>query len=131
MLSMYFWLFRNYLPLEKGRALHLNNLELFSSKDDLCQVWLELAQWFLRRKFLNFVNAFLLFGNYLSLEKALQRKIIEKCENKCMKFKNLLKNFTMFSQVSDVAHGPFVLLKVVLHSVLNGLNHKNDEKNIY
>ena len=31
--------FCNYLPLEKGRALHLNKLVSPSCKDDLCQVW--------------------------------------------------------------------------------------------
>ena len=64
-----FWLFRNYLPLEKGRALHLNKLEFPSPKDDLCQVWLKLTQWFWRRRFLKFVNVFLHFRNYLPLEK--------------------------------------------------------------
>ena len=44
-----FSLFRNYLHLEKGRALHLNKLESPSPKEDLYQVWLKLAQWFLRR----------------------------------------------------------------------------------
>ena len=42
-------LFRNYLPLEMGVALHLNNLESFSPKDPLCHVWLKLAQWFWSR----------------------------------------------------------------------------------
>ena len=50
-----FTLFRDYLPLEKGGALHLNKFESPSPKDALCQVWLKLAQWF-RRRFLNFVN---------------------------------------------------------------------------
>ena len=45
-----FSLFHNYLPLEKGGALHLNKLESPSSKDALCQVWLKLAQWFWRRR---------------------------------------------------------------------------------
>ena len=31
-----FSLFRNYLPLEKGGALHLNKLEFPSPKDALC-----------------------------------------------------------------------------------------------
>ena len=53
-----FLLFCNYLPLEKGVALYLNKLESPSPKDALCQVWLKLASWFLRRrwkceKFLN------------------------------------------------------------------------------
>ena len=39
-----------------------------SHKDALCQVWLKFAQWFWRRRFLNFVNVFSLFRNYLPLE---------------------------------------------------------------
>ena len=61
-----FSLFRNYLPSEKCRALHLNKLV---SKDTLCQVWLKLAQWFRRRRFSKCVNEVLLFCNYLPLEK--------------------------------------------------------------
>ena len=41
-------LFRNYLPLEKSRALHLSKLKFPSAKDDFCQVWLILAQWICR-----------------------------------------------------------------------------------
>ena len=63
-----FSLFRNYLPLEKGGALHLNKHEYPSPKDAMCQVWLKLAQWFLRRRFLNFVNVFSLFRYHLPLE---------------------------------------------------------------
>ena len=37
-----FLLFHNYLCLEKGVALHLNQLESPLSKDALCQVWLKL-----------------------------------------------------------------------------------------
>ena len=48
--SMYFSLFRYYLPLKKGVALQSNKLESPSPKDALCQVWLKLAQWFLRRR---------------------------------------------------------------------------------
>jgi hypothetical protein len=44
-----FSLFRYYLPLKKVSPLHLNNLESPSPKDDLCHVWLKLAQWFWRR----------------------------------------------------------------------------------
>ena len=44
-----FWLFRYYLPLEKGVALHLNKYESPLPKDALCQVWLKLAQWFLSK----------------------------------------------------------------------------------
>mgnify|MGYP003684193043 CR=1 FL=1 len=45
-----FSLFRNYLPLEEGRALHLNKTESPSPKDALCQVWLKLTMWFWRRR---------------------------------------------------------------------------------
>ena len=55
-----FSLFRNYLPLEKGMALHLDTLESPSIKDALCQVWMKLAQWFWRKRFLYFVNLYLL-----------------------------------------------------------------------
>ena len=64
-----FSLFCNYLPLEEGGALHLNKLESPSPKEALCLVWLKLAQWFWRRRFLNFVNAFSLFLTYVPLEK--------------------------------------------------------------
>ena len=65
-----FSIFRNYLPLEKGGALHLNKLESPSPKDALYEDWLKLAQWFWRRGFLNFVNVFSLFRNYLPLKMA-------------------------------------------------------------
>ena len=64
-----FLLFHNYLPLEKGKVLHLNKLESPLPKDALCQVWLKLAQWFWRRRFFNCINVFSLFCNYLPLEK--------------------------------------------------------------
>ena len=41
--------FHNYLLLEKDGALYLNKLESPSPKDALCQIWLILGQWFLRR----------------------------------------------------------------------------------
>ena len=44
-----FSLFRYYLRLEKGAALHLNKLKFPSSKDALCRVVLKLVQWYLRR----------------------------------------------------------------------------------
>ena len=43
-----FSVFCNYLPLEKSNPLRFNNLESPLPKDDLCQVWLKLAQWFWR-----------------------------------------------------------------------------------
>jgi hypothetical protein len=65
-----FLLFHNYLPLERVNPLHLNKLESPSPKDDLCQVWLKLAQWFWRR-FLNDYTPILHFCNYLPLEEDL------------------------------------------------------------
>ena len=45
-----FSLFRNYLPLEKRWALHLNKLESPSPKDALCQVWLKIGSLVLEKK---------------------------------------------------------------------------------
>ena len=45
----YVLLFCGYLPLEKSNPLHFNNLESPPPKDNLCQVWLKLAQRFWRR----------------------------------------------------------------------------------
>jgi hypothetical protein len=47
--SVFFHCICFYLPLMKRDALHLNKLESFPPKDDLCKVWLRLAQWFWRR----------------------------------------------------------------------------------
>ena len=68
--SVYFD-FRYYLPLEKGDPLPLNKLESPSPKDDLCQVWLKLAQWLWRGRFLNDPNRFLHFFDYLPFEEDL------------------------------------------------------------
>jgi hypothetical protein len=65
-----FFLFRYHFPLEKGYPLSLNKLESSSPKDDLCQVWLKLAQWFWRR-FLNDPTPFLHFCDYLPFEEYL------------------------------------------------------------
>ena len=74
-----FSLFLIYLPLGKAGVLHLKKLKSPSTQDALCQVWFKLAQWFWRRRFLNFVNEFLLFHNYLPLERdrALHLNILE------------------------------------------------------
>jgi hypothetical protein len=66
-----FSLFRYYIPLEKGYPLHLNKLESPSPKDDVYQVWLKLAQWFWRKRFLNDPIPFLHFCDYLPLEEEL------------------------------------------------------------
>jgi hypothetical protein len=41
-----FLLFPYYLPLEYGVALHMNKSDSPLPKDDLCQLWLQLAQRF-------------------------------------------------------------------------------------
>ena len=58
-----------------GGALHLNKLESPSPRDTLCQVWLKLAQWFLRRRFLKVVNLFLLIPNYLPFGKGVALRL--------------------------------------------------------
>ena len=65
---MYFCYFIIISPWKRAGCLHLYKLGSPSPKDVLCQVWLKLVQWFLRR-FLNFVNVFLLFHNIISLWK--------------------------------------------------------------
>jgi hypothetical protein len=57
--------------LEKGYPLHLKKLEFPLPKDDLCQFWLKLAQWFWRRRFLNDPTPFLHFFDYLPFEEDL------------------------------------------------------------
>jgi hypothetical protein len=65
-----FLLFHYNLPLEKGYPLSLNKFESPSPKDNLCQVWLKLAQWFWRR-FFNDPIPFLHFCDYLLFEEDL------------------------------------------------------------
>ena len=56
-----FLLFCNHIPLENCTVIYLNKLESLSPKNALCRFCLKLAQWFWRRKLLNFDNVFLLF----------------------------------------------------------------------
>jgi hypothetical protein len=60
-----FLLFCYNLSLEKGNPLHLNKLKSPPPKDNLCQVWLKLAQWFWRRRLLNDPTPFSHFCDYL------------------------------------------------------------------
>ena len=74
------FLFQNWI------VPYFNNFEYPLPKGALCQVWLKLAQWFWKRflnfvsvfsglcnslpnRFFNFVYVFLLFGNYVPLQK--------------------------------------------------------------
>jgi hypothetical protein len=56
--------------LEKDYPLRLNKIESPTPKNDLCQVWLKLAQW-CRRRFLNDNTPFLHFCDYLPFEEDL------------------------------------------------------------
>jgi hypothetical protein len=58
-------------PLGKGLSHSFKKFEYPSPKDNLCQVWLELAQWFWRRRFLNDPIPFLHFCDYLPFEEDL------------------------------------------------------------
>ena len=64
-------------PLGNGGLLFEQTWVLIP-KNALCQVWLILAEGFRRRRFFNFVNVFLLFGNYLSFEKTTDKFWSEK-----------------------------------------------------
>jgi hypothetical protein len=54
-----------------GRGAIMNKLESPPSKDDLCQVWLKLAIWFWRRRFLNDPTPFLHFCDFHTFEEDL------------------------------------------------------------
>jgi hypothetical protein len=56
--------------LGEGIYPSFKTLESSTSKDDLCQVWLELVQWFWRR-FLNDLTPFLHICDYLPSEEDL------------------------------------------------------------
>jgi hypothetical protein len=58
-------------PLGDGYRLHLNKLESPRPKNDLCQVWLKMAQWFWRRSFSNDPTPFSHFCDYLPFEEDL------------------------------------------------------------
>ena len=78
-INIHFWEELLYHNIDKERKkfvylLYMNCMVLIckswvsSHKDASCQVCLKLAPWFLRGRFLNFVNAFPLFHNYLPME---------------------------------------------------------------
>ena len=68
-ISQIYFSFLLLYPRGTGLAIHLNKVEFPYPKNALCQVWLTLAQWLGRRRFLNFINVFSLFWFYLHLEK--------------------------------------------------------------
>ena len=67
-LSMYFHYFVIIAPWKRAGPFIWTKLNPLHPEDDLCNVWLKLAPWFLRR-FLKFVNVFSLFRNCLPLKK--------------------------------------------------------------
>ena len=58
-------------PFWKLNRPYLFKVKFPTSKVTLCQVWLKLDQWVLRRRLLNFVNVFLLLRYYLFLKKGM------------------------------------------------------------
>ena len=62
-------------PLEEVVTLHFIIFESPLLKDTLCQVWLKLAKWFSRRRFLKVVYVLSLCGYYLPLEKCIALKL--------------------------------------------------------
>jgi hypothetical protein len=67
---VYFYSFAIISPWRRAIPLPLNKIESLPSKDDLCQVWLKLAQWFWRR-FLNDPTPFLQSCDYLPFEEGM------------------------------------------------------------
>ena len=74
-----FSLFRNYLPFDKGGALHLNKLESPSPKDALCQVGMKLALWFWRRRF--FLISSMYFHYFVSFLHIMIKHNVNFCKN--------------------------------------------------
>ena len=66
---MYFHYFLIISPWKRAGPFFWTNLNPLYSRMFCAKVWLKLAQWFWRRRFLNFVNVFSLFRYYLPLEK--------------------------------------------------------------
>ena len=65
---MYFRYFVIISPWKKAWSSIWTKLKSPSPNDALCKVWLKLAKWFLRSRFLNFANLFSLFRNFFHLE---------------------------------------------------------------
>ena len=98
--------------MEKGVVLHLNKLESPLPKDALSQDWLKLAQWFWRKRFVCFVNVFLLFRYYL-LESPLPSGFFSSTLElrKKLKTRNLgnfsvKQNWEKFKEILDLDVGP-------------------------
>ena len=95
------------------------NLEPSSPKNALCQVWLKMAQWFWRRRFLKVFNLFLLFPHYLpfgkdvafhlnKLESPLPKNALCQVWLKLVKWfcrKRFLKVVNLFFIITQSSHG--------------------------
>ena len=83
--SMYFRYFVIISPWKRAWPFICTNLNAPLPKDALYQVWLKLTHWFLRRRFLNFVNEFSQFCYYLTLKnsEALQLNRLNPLYQKC------------------------------------------------
>ena len=90
--------FRHFL-MEEGVALHFNKLE-----SPLPKVWLKLVKWFLRIRFINFVNVFSLFRNNLLWEKcvALHLNKLESSSPKWFLRRRFLNFVDEFSQPRSI-----------------------------
>jgi hypothetical protein len=70
-ISVYFYSFAIISPWRWANPLRLHKLKSPTPKDDLGQVWLKLALWFWRGRFLNDPTPFLHFCDYLLFEEDL------------------------------------------------------------
>jgi hypothetical protein len=63
-------LFAIISPLKRTWPFNWTNFEFPSPKDNMYQIWLILACWFCRRRFLKMFSVFLFFCYYLPFEKS-------------------------------------------------------------
>jgi hypothetical protein len=68
---VYFYSFAITSPLGGAIPFICTNFNHSSSPEELCQVWLKLAQWFWKRRFFKDSTLFLNFCDYLLFEEEL------------------------------------------------------------
>ena len=110
---MYLCYFLMISPWNRAGALHLNRLEFPLPKDDLCQVWLKLAQQFLRRRFLImfyfalFTIHYSLFCNYLPLGRGMAQVWLKLAQQFLRRWFLIMFYFALFTilQLSPVGKG--------------------------
>ena len=74
-----FSLFRNYLPLGKGVALHLNKLESPLPKDALCHETQDTSLWYYTVQCNNYTDSFALFSQIPAATTCLTAMLEGKC----------------------------------------------------